>query len=398
LRGARNETNAAHPARTMNLRPAFVFLLLAVPLRAAPGIAAGDLVRLTKSESLMFQGKELTSVGKGGEFAVLKHDSIKRVLFLEYYKDDGTLIAVTAPAEAFESCPPQPWVDLLKGVEAFRDLRADDARRLLARAAQDEQQRVIATALAPKISAAFAGGNAVVLQGLREAAAQLAQAGQLSLALALDMGVDRFGGAPPSKLDRTDLAKRVIVSSRALGRARQAAGVRKLVAAKKLIDEGLQAEPGRSDLKALAEKLDKEIAEADEHHKNANRMRQVPKGTVHALTAIEMGLKVCVDHPRLRALKGEMQSAFEERTSPPVTPALLALAGSSASKDALTEGHKLYTTRCAECHDLELLDSRSMTAWRQIVGGMSGRAKITNAQQERILDYIAVAQRTLDAE
>lgn len=380
----------------MNLRPALAFLLFTAPLCAAP-FAAGDLVRLTRSESLMFQGKELTSVAKGGEFAVLKQDSIKRVLFLEYYKDDGTLIAVTAPAEAFEPCPPQSWTDLLKGVEAFRDLRAEDARRLLARAAQDEQQRAVAAALAPKMSAAFAGGGAPVLQGLRDAAAQLAQAGQISIALALDVGVDRFGGAPATKLDRTDFAKRVTISNRALGRARQLAGARKLTAAKKLIDEGLQAEPGRPDLKALAEKLDKEIAEADEHHRNANKMRQVPKGTVHALTAIEMGLKLCVDHPRLRALKGEMQSAFEERTSPPVTPAFLALAGSGASKDALTDGHKLYTTRCAECHDLELLDSRSMTAWRQIVGGMSRRAKIDDAQQERILAYLTVAQRTLDS-
>lgn len=382
----------------MNLRHTLAFLLLTTQLPAASSFAPGDLVRLTRSEALLFQGRELTSVGKGGEFAVLKHDSIKRVLFLEYYKDDGSLIAVTAPAEAFEHSPPQAWSDLLKGAEAFRDLRSEDARRLLARAAQDEQQRSLAAALAPKINAAFAGGGLVVLQGLRDAAAQLAQSGQLSLALALDQGVDRFGGAPPSKLDRADLAKRVAVSSRAMGRASQLAGAHKLVAAKKLVDEGLAAEPGRLDLQALAARLGKDIEEADGHHTNANRMRRFPpKGTLHALTAIEMGLKVCVDHPKLRALKSEMQRAFEERTSPPVTAAFLALAGGGASKDALTEGHKLYSTRCSECHDLELLDSRSLSAWRSVVGGMAGRAKITAAQQERILDYLAVAQRTLDA-
>ncbi len=367
----------------------------------------GELVRLTRGESLLFQGKELASVPKGEEFSVLKHDSVKKVLFVEYYKDDGTLVAVTAPAESFEAVAPDGWTDLLKGAEAFRDARSEDAKRLLARAAQDEQQRALATALAPRLNGALMAAAAArgssspgliaSLQGLRDTAAQLAHTGHLSLALPIDEGVDRIPGAPPTKLDRADVARRVTTSSRAFGRARQAAALHKLFAANKLIEEGLQAEPNRADLKALSAKVAKDIEEADGNYKNANSMRRFPpKGTIHALTAIEMGLKVCADHPKLRALKTEMQGAFEERTSPPVTPALLALAGSGASKDALTEGHKLYTTRCTECHDLELLDSRSMTAWRSIVGGMSRRAKITDAQQERILDYIAVAQRTLD--
>jgi hypothetical protein len=367
----------------------------------------GELVRLTRGESLQFQGKELTSVPKGEEFAVFKHDPVKKVLFLEYYKDDGSLIAVTAPAEAFEAVPPDGWTDLLKGVEAFRDQRGEDSRRLLARAAQDEKQKALASALAPRLNgalmaaaaargAAASPGLSAALQGLRDTAAQLVQTGHLCLALPIDEGVDRIPGAPPTKLDRADVSKRVATSKRALGRARQACALHKLYAANKLIDEGLQAEPNRSDLKALSEKIAKDIEEADGNYKNANSMRRVPKGTIHALTAIEMGLKVCVDHPKLRALKTEMQGAFEERTSPPVTAAFLAMAGSGASKDALIEGHKIYTTRCTECHDLELLDSRSMTAWRSIVGGMSRRAKITDAQQERILDYIAVAQRSMD--
>lgn len=368
----------------------------------------GELVRLTRGESLQFQGKELASVPKGEEFSVLKHDTVKKLLFVEYYKDDGTLIAVTAPAESFEAVPPDGWTDLLKGAEAFRDGRSEDAKRLLARAAQDEQLKALASALAPRLNgglmaAAAARGSAspgltAALQGLRDTAVQLAQTGHLSLALPIDEGVDRIPSAPPTKLDRADIAKRAMTSSRAFGRARQAAALHKLFAANKLIEEGLEAEPNRPDLKALAVRIAKDIEEADGNYKNANSMRRIqPKGTIHALTAIEMGLKVCADHPRLRALKTEMQGAFEERTSPPVTPAFLSLAGSGASKDALAEGHKLYTTRCTECHDLELLDSRSMTAWRSIVGGMSRRAKITDAQQERILDYIAVAQRTMDA-
>lgn len=91
-----------------------------------------------------------------------------------------------------------------------------------------------------------------------------------------------------------------------------------------------------------------------------------------------------------------MQSAFEERTSPKVTPELLAAAGSgSGSLAALTEGHKLYTTRCTECHDLELLDSRTMTGWKSIVGSMSRRAHIDEAGEAKIIDYITIAQRAV---
>jgi len=342
----------------------------------------------------MFQGKELVSAPKGAEFTVLKHDTFKRLLYLGYYKDDGSLIAVTALAEAFEIVPTDAWTDLLKGVEAFRDLRADEARARLGRAVQDEQQRALATSLAQRINATLAAPAANVA-ALRDTAAQLVQTGYLCLALPLDEAADRFGGAP-TKLDRADVARRVAISNAAFGRSRQFIASRKLFAAQKILDEGLQAEPARPDLKALSAKIAKDLQEADDKHKSASKMRQAPKGEIHALTAIEMGLKLCVDHPRLRALKTEMQSAFEERTSPPVTAAFLALAGSGASKDVLTEGHKLYTTRCTECHDLELLDSRSVTAWRGVVSGMAGRAKIDAAQQQRIMDYITVAQRTLD--
>ena len=126
-------------------------------------------------------------------------------------------------------------------------------------------------------------------------------------------------------------------------------------------------------------------------------MRHFNKGEVHALTAIEHGLKLCADHPQLLALKKEMSSAFEERTSPPVTTAFLAAAKVSTPLAALTEGHQLYTTRCAECHDLELIDSRGMGGWQKAVAGMSRRANLTAPQQARILDYLAAAQNSVAA-
>jgi mono/diheme cytochrome c family protein len=92
-----------------------------------------------------------------------------------------------------------------------------------------------------------------------------------------------------------------------------------------------------------------------------------------------------------------MQSAFEERTAPPVTQAFLKAAGSEVSAKAMEDGRRLYTNRCTECHDLELLDSRSVNAWRDVVGTMARRAKIDGGQQARIVEYLAAAQRGLDA-
>jgi cytochrome c5 len=120
-------------------------------------------------------------------------------------------------------------------------------------------------------------------------------------------------------------------------------------------------------------------------------MRQIPKGEVHALTALLMGMKLAVDHPGLIALKEKMLGALEAKTSPQVTPALLSAAKSSAPIPVLEEGRKLYTTRCAECHDLEMVDSRSVSGWEKMVGSMSGRAHLNSEQQSRIVQYLTVA-------
>ena len=92
-----------------------------------------------------------------------------------------------------------------------------------------------------------------------------------------------------------------------------------------------------------------------------------------------------------------MESQVEERTSPPVTPALLTAAKSRAPLAPLQEGRQLYTARCTECHDLELLDSRSPTGWEKAVASMAGRAHLSDAQQARIVEYLAVAWQSLDS-
>ena len=277
-----------------------IAILLATPSVPAADFSKGDLVRLTRRETLQFSGKNLVTAPKGGEFVVLKQDGGK--LFVEYYKDDDTLIAVTFPAESAAALPR----------EASRDQRPTPANR-------------------------------------------------------------------------------------AISRGRQAVALRKLFAAKKIIDEGLAAEPTRPELKALQARVNKDIANADEKYEAAERLRiHGPKGVVHALSALDDGVRLCVDHPRLLALKNEMLSAFEERTSPPVTPAFLA-ANKIAANENLTIGRELYTTRCTECHDLEMLDSRSLDGWQKMVGTMSRRAALTGPEQTRILDYLAAALRAVEA-
>jgi cytochrome c2 len=112
---------------------------------------------------------------------------------------------------------------------------------------------------------------------------------------------------------------------------------------------------------------------------------------VHALSALDDGLKLCADHPALRELRQEMNTQFEERASPPVTPAFLAAAKVATSRDALEQGRQLYTSRCAECHELEMIDSRGRSGWEKAVGGMSRRAGFTSAEQSKVLDYLAAA-------
>jgi hypothetical protein len=92
-----------------------------------------------------------------------------------------------------------------------------------------------------------------------------------------------------------------------------------------------------------------------------------------------------------------MQSAFDERTAPPVTPAFLAAAKPKASKEVLEEARTLYTDRCTECHDLEMLDSRSIPGWEKTVAGMSRRASLNSAQQAAIIEYLAAAQKVVES-
>jgi hypothetical protein len=126
---------------------------------------------------------------------------------------------------------------------------------------------------------------------LRETAVQLETLGHQSLALALEEGTDRLGGpaAPPSKANREALKKKVAISTRAVARTRPAVALRCLSNAEQEIRIGLEAEPGRPELKALQTRVQKDLEEAEKKVADADRMRKAHKGMPHALTALDMG-------------------------------------------------------------------------------------------------------------
>ena len=382
---------------------------------AARALVVGDPVRVTRSEMLLFQGKNLAGAAKGQEFTLLKHDAAKKQVFVSFMKDDGTLVAATLPDEAVEPGVVRATSDLVRGVEAFRDQRYDEAKRLLTRAALDKQHAALAGALFTRVNGAIGSASlartspaakqaaTTTLQTLRETAEGLATAGMPSLALPLDEGADRLGAQVPSltvpatKVDRADLTKRAAISQRETMLARQSFALKQLVAASKHVAAGLEAEPAHYELKAMQPLVQKDLEEADTLCKTAKKMQRQPNGAVHALSAIDDGLKLCTDHTDLRELRKTLAAAFEEKTSPQVTPAFVSIAKAGTSAPMLEEGRKLYTVRCTECHDLEMLDGRTLTSLSGMVGSMSRRAGLSDAEKARILDYIAAAKTVVDA-
>ena len=382
---------------------------------ATTALVVGDPVRVTRSEMLLFQGKNLAGAAKGQEFTLLKHDAAKKQVFVSFMKDDGTLVAATLPDEAVEPGVVRATSDLVRGVEAFRDQRYDEAKRLLTRAALDKQHAALAGALFTRVNGAFGSASlartspaakqaaTTTLQTLRDTAEGLAKAGMTRLALALDEGTDRLGAqvpgltVPATKVDRADLTKRAAISQRETMLARQSFALKQLVAASKHVAAGLEAEPAHDELKAMQPLVQKDLEEADTLCKTAKKMQRQPNGAVHALSAIDDGLKLCMDHADLRELRKTLAAAFEEKTSPQVTPAFVSIAKAGTSAPMLEEGRKLYTVRCTECHDLEMLDGRTLTSLSGMVGSMSRRAGLSDAEKTRILDYIAAAKTVVDA-
>lgn len=384
-------------------------------LHGAPAAAAvyssGDLVRLARKETVLFKGEPFLAGPKGQEFTVLKHEPAKGQVYLAFVQKEGEVIAVTLPDASLELVPPDGWALLIRGTQAFRDQRFEEARKLLGRAAQDPGFKGVASGVALRIEGVMqAGGAALQAKGGpsqkafiealslgRDTAAEVFQRGYTSVAQALEEGLDRLSArvlaqkedAPPSKLPREELANRAAQAAFSVVRCRQAMAVRRMVEARGYIDTGLKAEPARPELKAMLLKVEEDIKDAENRGDSAESNRRRNLG--QALLALERGLKLCSDHPRLLKLREEMSGALEERTAPPVTAEFVAAAKPAAPVERLEQGRQLYTTRCTQCHDLEMLDSRTVGNWKSEVAGMARRAKVDEAQQNVIMEYLTAA-------
>src|SRR5215212_10191204 len=108
-----------------------VLLALAICVETlhAATFGAGDTVRLTRSETLLFKGENFLGAPKGQEFNVLQHDASRGLVYVGFYKPDGTQIAVTLPADALQLSPADGWNDLLRGTEAFAAGRYEETRQ-----------------------------------------------------------------------------------------------------------------------------------------------------------------------------------------------------------------------------------------------------------------------------
>ena len=413
----------------------------------------GDLVRLTRNESLLFKGEYFLGAPKGQEFTVFKQERPKAPVFVAFIQPDASVIAVTLPEDALEVVPPDAWIFIKRSVDAFRDQRVDEARKGLLALSKDADYRPLASSLLTRVDAVVtaakpalnvmaevrlaqasieqkrraAGGTAEVeaqlkplqelqalklssaqkpfmdsLSKLRETPQELVRLGYSSLALSFDEGLDRFaqgilGGladatAPwASKVDRPQLQAKVNRAAFLLVRSRQAMGVKRMMEASGYLKEALEAEPAHPVLKALHAKVEESLKDAEDRYQAANANRS-GKNLQHGLLALERGLKICADYPKLVALKKEMSQAVEAGASPPVSAEFLAAAKSSVAKDKLEEGRTLYVTRCAECHDLEMLDSRSVSGWKSMVSKMAGKAHLKGNQEQLIMEYLTAAK------
>lgn len=384
----------------------------AAQLTPPPGLSAGDLVRVVKADTLQLNGAYFLGAPKGYELTVRRLDRATGALQTPFVKPSGEIVLLTLPAASVEAVPLEGMSALLAAGVAFREQQYEDARRLLGKAGEDRQLAPIATPLIARINAAVsavqalrdptraaasAPAAAAALQVLRGTAEQLVKLNHPSLAVYLDEGADKLCAnlppavAPLSKIARDELGPKAALAEKSVLRVRQALAFRRALEAQRWLEEGSKADPGRPEWTAFRQRIEKDLLEADERFAAADKMRRHERGVPHALTAIEHGLKACADHPRLVALRKEMESAFEERTAPPLTAAML----KGGSEKDLQDGRRLYTTRCTECHELELLDSRSISAWQTTVAGMARRANLSGPEQQRILAYLAAAQASL---
>lgn len=59
-----------------------------------------------------------------------------------------------------------------------------------------------------------------------------------------------------------------------------------------------------------------------------------------------------------------------------------------ADLEQLKEGRALYVNKCSSCHSLYLPEKYKKTQWRKWVDKMAPKAQISNAEKEKIYQYL----------
>jgi len=62
------------------------------------------------------------------------------------------------------------------------------------------------------------------------------------------------------------------------------------------------------------------------------------------------------------------------------------------TKEQLTEGYTIYTTKCTKCHGDKGITSRSEAEWGIAIGEMAPKAKLTDMEKENLTRYVYSAR------
>ncbi len=66
----------------------------------------------------------------------------------------------------------------------------------------------------------------------------------------------------------------------------------------------------------------------------------------------------------------------------------LACAGAPAAEAGPAAGDRLYRSRCSACHRAYPASSRTAAMWAEVLSKMAPRAKLTDQERARILEYL----------
>jgi mono/diheme cytochrome c family protein len=80
---------------------------------------------------------------------------------------------------------------------------------------------------------------------------------------------------------------------------------------------------------------------------------------------------------------------------PEVSPALISNARPDhVDAEQLQNGHRLFVSRCLECHTLPPVTKYSRDEWPYLVSRMSNRANLSGSDQSAIIAYLRAASLT----